>query len=90
MNILDFMWKQIKGHRGFFVFAIITTVFTSLMGVVNPALMKYLVDDVIRGQHRDNLILLMLVMVGMHFSKMQYICLKSILWKRRVSECYII
>ena len=53
MKEIKFVWSYIKGKRAVFFIGLLLTVFTSVIVIVNPYLSKILVDDVIKGSHRE-------------------------------------
>ena len=53
---LKFIWAKLKGKRNLFIIGLILTVVTSFIGLVNPTLSKYLVDDIIKKQNHSLLI----------------------------------
>ncbi|MGM9680811.1 MAG: ABC transporter transmembrane domain-containing protein, partial [Eubacteriales bacterium] len=59
---IRFIWKNLKGKRLVFLIGLFLTAITSAIVIVNPYLTKFLVDDVIRGEKRDLLLPVLLVM----------------------------
>lgn len=76
---LKFIWAKLKGKRNLFIIGLILTVVTSFIGLVNPTLSKYLVDDIIKKQNHSLLIPMVLLMLGvavfknlLHLSKVYF------------------
>lgn len=59
---IRFIWAKLKGKRMPVIVGFILTIVTSIIGIVNPYLSKFLIDDVIKKKNTQLLIPLVLVM----------------------------
>lgn len=61
---LKFIWSKLKGKRTLFVLGMILTIITSFVGLINPALSKFLVDNIIRNKNHKLLIPMVIIMIA--------------------------
>ena len=61
---LKFIWKNLEGYRGKFMAGVLFAIINSSIILVNPYLSEMLVDDAIRGDHREWLVPILLGMSG--------------------------
>lgn len=52
-SVINFVKKRLKGTKTAFVFIILTTIITSLIGIINPVFSRIFVDVLLKG-HNDN------------------------------------
>ncbi len=64
MKSFSFLWENLKGKRVKFVLALILSVFTAAIVIVNPYLSKILIDDCIKGTNRNLFLPLIFIMCG--------------------------
>ena len=61
---LKFIWKNLEGYRGKFIAGVLFAIINSSIILMNPYLSEMLVDDAIRGDHREWLVPILLGMSG--------------------------
>ena len=61
---LKFIWSKLKGKRTLFILGMILTIITSFVGLINPALSKFLVDNIIRNKNHKLLIPMVIIMIA--------------------------
>lgn len=64
MKSFSFLWGKMGNQKAKFVAALILSVFTAAMVIVNPYLSKILIDDCIKGNMRHLFLPLVLIMGG--------------------------
>ena len=52
-SVMDFAKKRLKGTKTAFIFIILTTITTSIIGIINPVFSRVFVDVLLKG-HNDN------------------------------------
>lgn len=79
---LRFVWKNLKGRRWMVIAGILISAITSMVVIVNPYLSKILVDDVIKGSHRDWLIPILIIMFSVVVIKtaVRYVMINFLEW----------
>jgi len=60
---IRFLWKNLKNYRWMVILALSIGVFTSSIIIINPFLSRILVDDVIKGNKHEWLVLILSLMV---------------------------
>ena len=77
-SIRNFVGSKLKGTAPAFVFVILTALVTSLIGVINPAFSRILIDRLLTGKNPDWLYPFVLIMLAFAFAEILIAAVRTI------------